>query len=340
MAHIEFGVRIPNSGPLANPTNLIRAAREAEAMGFDAVWVHDHVAWNQEMHRKHVSSGAVEAVNETQTPDFFESVVTLSHIAAHTRSVRLGVACMVLPARNPVYLAKQWAVLDVFSGGRTILGVGLGSPATLASRDFEILGIPLAGRTKRMEEFAEVLRAVWLQDQATFKGQFMNFEGAEIFPKPLQRPNPPIWVGGGTDQAARRAARIGDGWVPGWRTPEEMKAGLQLIAREAERVGRKLDQFDVGLEILSSVARDRETAMRRGYATVEAGLRSYEKTFDSASEPIRRSFFGDAGDVTRQVEAFVDAGVRHFELRMIYGSMAQMFEQMELWVEDIIPQFR
>src|SRR4051812_46648254 len=116
---IDFGIRVPNSGPLTNPTNMVRAAQESEVRGFDAFWVHDHLTWTEEMHRYHVSCGAVEAVRDDQRPDFFESVVTLAHLAALTQKIRMGVACVVLPARNPIYLAKQWATLDVLSGGRT-----------------------------------------------------------------------------------------------------------------------------------------------------------------------------------------------------------------------------
>src|SRR5688572_1925117 len=137
MTGIKFGVRIPNSSPLANGPNLVRAAKEAERIGFDSVWVHDHLTWTREIASIHLSAGAVELVEPGQTPDFYDSIVALSYVAAHTERVKLGVAVLVLPGRDPVYIAKQWAVLDALSGGRTILGVGLGSPSALRSGEFE-----------------------------------------------------------------------------------------------------------------------------------------------------------------------------------------------------------
>jgi probable F420-dependent oxidoreductase len=339
MSKIEFGIRIPNSGPLTSPANLIRAAREAEALGFDAAWVHDHLAWTPYMHRYHVSCGAVEAVRDEQTPDFLESLMVLSHVAAVTERINLGVAVVVLPARNPVILAKQWATLDVLAGGRTIFGIGMGSPASLGSDEFAASGYPRQGRAKRMDEFTEVLRAVWEQEVVNFEGEFVQLKEAWIHPKPLQKPSPPIWVGGGTEFAIRRAARIADGWIPGWRTPEEMKQGTKLLAEEAEKHGRN-PKMPVGIEVMTSVASDRQTAFDRGSATVLAGLKSYERTFDTGEAALAQCIFGSMDDAKRQVEAFIDGGVTHFELRFIYSTMDQLSEQLELWAKHIMPAYR
>lgn len=337
---VEFGVRIPNSGPLASPANLVRAAAEAEALGYDSVWVHDHLAWSREMHRHHISSGASEALTEAQTSDFYESVVSLAYLAARTTRVKLGIACMILPARHPVYAAKQVAVLDVLSGGRTILGVGLGSRAAMASREFEVAGVLVQGRARRLEEYIQVLRAVWQQDRVSFQGEFISFTDAEIFPKPLQKPHPPIFVGGGTDAAARRAARYGDGWLPAWRTPAEMKAGVQVLAEEAEKVGRRADQLQVGLEILASIAPQRAKAVERARPTIEASLRTYERTMGSPEVAMQQSLIGSPEEVREQVEAFVDAGVSHFELKFIYRDMGEFTEQAELFAREVLAAFR
>src|SRR5580698_10321766 len=120
---MKFGVRLPNSGPLANRENIVRVAGEAERLGYHSVWVHDHVLWGSDQHRTHLSAGSAEALTEAQRPNFYESVTTLSYIAGRTSRIRLGVAVIVLPLRNPLVLARQLANLDVLSEGRLILGV-------------------------------------------------------------------------------------------------------------------------------------------------------------------------------------------------------------------------
>ncbi|MCW2493144.1 MAG: Luciferase-like, subgroup, partial [Frankiales bacterium] len=122
MTKIEFGIRVPNSGPLSSVQNLIRTAKAAEDLGFDTVWTHDHVVWSSEMHRHHISSGSMDALKDDQTADFYESVTTLAFLAAHTSRVKLGVACLVMPTRNPIYAAKQLATVDHFTNGRLLVG--------------------------------------------------------------------------------------------------------------------------------------------------------------------------------------------------------------------------
>ena len=111
MNKISFGVRVPNSGPLSNIENIVNAAKSAEEFGFDAIWVHDHVVWSSEMHRHHISSGAAEALTDTQDANFFEATTILSYLAAETKKIVLGVACLVMPCRNPIYAAKQYSTL-------------------------------------------------------------------------------------------------------------------------------------------------------------------------------------------------------------------------------------
>src|SRR5215475_2068917 len=117
MNKISFGVRVPNSGPLSSIKNIVNAAKSAEELGFDAIWVHDHVVWSSEMHRHHISSGSKEAISDDQTADFYESLSTLAFLAAHTERVKLGVACIVMPTHNPIYTAKQTATIDHLTGG-------------------------------------------------------------------------------------------------------------------------------------------------------------------------------------------------------------------------------
>src|SRR6478672_2396255 len=160
MNKISFGVRVPNSGPLSNIENIVNAAKSAEEFGFDAIWVHDHVVWSAEMHRHHISSGAKEALEDHQDANFFEATTILSYLAAETKKIVLGVACLVMPCRNPIYAAKQYATLDHLAKGRLLVGVGLGSKATRESDEFGVFGVSYDRRGDRTDEYIEAMKAI------------------------------------------------------------------------------------------------------------------------------------------------------------------------------------
>jgi probable F420-dependent oxidoreductase len=340
MTRIEFGIRLPNSGPLSSVENLIDAAHTAELLAFDSIWVHDHVVWSSEMHRHHISSGSAQALAEDQTADFYESITTLSYIAARTRGIRLGIACLVMPTRNPIYAAKQTATLDRLSDGRLIVGVGLGSKATESSNEFEVFQVPFAKRAALTDEYIDVMKAIWTEPIASYNGKTIQFANAEVFPKPKQSPHPPIWIGGWTDKAVERSARLGDGWIPGWRSPAEMAAGTQMLRQEAERHGRDGSRIVVAVEKLASIALSRDVALERSLPTVTTSLNTYERDVTDLQFAVDRHILGSVDDVLRRVEEFVEAGVTHFELKLLYSTMDELFEQMSLWSERVIPQFR
>jgi probable F420-dependent oxidoreductase len=340
MTQVSFGVRVPNSGPLASVENIVRAATEAETLGFDSVFVHDHVVWSSAMHRHHISSGAHEALLDDQTADFYESLTTMGYLAAVTQRVQIGVACLVMPNRNPIYAAKQLATLDHLSGGRVLAGVGLGSKATLESDEFEVFGVPFSKRGRITDEYIEAMKAIWEQPLASYEGQFVSFKNAEIFPKPVQKPGPPLWVGGWTDHAARRTGRLGDAWVPGWLSPAEMGRGAELVRQTATEHGRDPDAITIAVEKLTVIDRDHDRAMERAIPTVQTSSKTYERDVDQIQFALDRHIFGSVEDVKRRVGEFVENGVTHFELKLIYPTMDELTRQMELWAEEILPLYR
>ena len=206
MNKISFGVRVPNSGPLSNIENIVNAAKSAEEFGFDAIWVHDHVVWSSEMHRHHISSGAAEALTDTQDANFFEATTILSYLAAETKKIVLGVACLVMPCRNPIYAAKQYSTLDHLANGRLLIGVGLGSKATRESDEFGVFGVPYERRGDRTDEYIEAMKAIWTQPLASYKGDFIQFKGAEVYPKAIPAA-PSARLGRRLDEACREARR-------------------------------------------------------------------------------------------------------------------------------------
>lgn len=340
MSKIEFGIRIPNSGPLSSVQNMARTARAAEELGFDTVWVHDHVVWSSEMHRHHISSGSAGAIKDDQNADFYESVTMLSYLAAHTQRVKLGVACLVMPTHNPIYAAKQLATVDHLTGGRLRVGVGLGSKATEGSSEFDVFQVPFNKRASLTDEYIDVMRVLWTQPLASFQGRTIRFSDAEMFPKPLQKPTPPIWVGGWTDKAAERAGRVGDGWIPGWLSPAEMAAGRDALIRTANKHERDPDKITIAVEKLTTIAKSREEALERALPTVTTSSNTYERDVDDMQFALDRHIFGSVDDVRQRVHDFVSSGVQHFELKLLYSSISEMEDQMQLWAETIFPEVR
>ncbi|HWP56669.1 MAG TPA: LLM class flavin-dependent oxidoreductase [Candidatus Acidoferrales bacterium] len=339
MKKIQFGIRVPNSGPLASVENVVRAAKEAERLGFDSVWVHDHVVWSSEMHRHHISSGATEAITEDQDANFYEALTMLAYLAAETKTIRLGVACLVMPCRHPVYAAKQTATIDWLCNGRLIVGVGLGSKATRESSEFDVFGVPMKGRGRRTDHYIEAMKAVWTQPLASYESKYIRFKNAEVYPKPVQKPHPPVWVGGWMDFAAIRAGRYGEGWIPGWLSPKEMKHGCELLASAAREKGRDPSKITIAIEKLATIARTREEGLNLALPTIRESSTSYERDVDNIQFALDRHIFGSVDDVRRRVDEFIESGVQHFELKIIYPTMESLFEQMTLWSKEILPRY-
>ena len=194
---MEFGVCLPQYGRQVTFGELRAVAEDAEALGFDSVWVSDHIV-------------TPEHLQASIGPVFLDPFVVLSHVSAVTQRVRLGTTVMVTPYRNPLVAAKIISTLDTLSGGRVVLGVGTGG----APDEFEALGIPESQRGARTDEYLAAMVELWTNDPSTYKGRYARFEGVRFAPKPVQDPHPPIWVGGRSDAALRRAARMGQAWHP------------------------------------------------------------------------------------------------------------------------------
>jgi probable F420-dependent oxidoreductase len=327
---ISFGVRVPVSGPLASLENIRSAARESEALGFDTLWVHDQILWSHEQNSHHVSSGSVEAVVDKE-PDFFESITTLSYLAGITKSIRLGVAVVVLPYRNPVVLAKQLMNLDVVSNGRLVLGVGAGAP--LVAKTFESVGVSFEKRGEITDDYLKALLAIFKREpKSSYSGKYSKFTDVEIFPKSIQQPHPPIVVGG-LGRALRRAAIYGDGWIPANITPAGVSEGIEKIKAIASKHKRQLKDFIVGNEIFVSTDADPSTARKNAAATIA----SYAKSIGRGSEEV--TLLGSPSEIVKKVEAYSQAGVNAFELKFIYRNMESFLSQLELFSAEVIPSF-
>ena len=340
MGNFEFGIRVPNSGPLSSKENIVKAAQSSEELGFDTVWLHDHVVWSSEMHRHHISSGATEAITDAQEANFFECMTTMSYLAAKTKDIQIGVACLVMPLRNPIYAAKQCATLDHLCDGRLLVGVGLGSKATRESSEFDVFEVPIKGRGNRTDEYIEAMKAVWTQPMASYEGKYLKFDNAEIHPKPVQKPHPPVWVGGWMDQAAVRAGRYGEGWIPGWLSPKEMARGCEILRNRRPRTRAGIPRASRSRwRSWPAIARTRDEAMTLALPTIRESSHTYERDVDNIQFALDRHIIGSVDDIRRRIDEFIEAGVQHFELKLIYPDMDTMYKEMLLWSEEIIPHY-
>jgi probable F420-dependent oxidoreductase len=215
---MKIGVNILNFGPGANPESLKRWALLAEALGYHFVMISDHVAVTPDV--------------QSQYPaPFYDPFITLSWLAGVTEKVELGTTVAILPYRHPLQTARMAAVVDQLSGGRFILGVGVG----WARQEFEALGIPFGQRGAIANEYLDVIRKCWTQDEVSYAGKWVSFQNVHTGPRPMRSPHPPIWVGGSSEAALRRAVRYGDAWHPiRFRTSWLISEGMPRLRKMAE----------------------------------------------------------------------------------------------------------
>ncbi|SEG83552.1 probable F420-dependent oxidoreductase, Rv2161c family [Thermomonospora echinospora] len=224
-----IGCAVPVSGPWATPAGQLRIARRAEELGYHSLWT---------LQRLLNPAGEVEDARSRRYHKVGDPLVTLAYLAGLTSRIRLGVAVVNMPFFSPPLLAKQAATLDQVSGGRLDLGLGLGWMPV----EFAASGVPMERRGARAEEFLAALRALWAQEVASYDGEFYRIPPVRMEPKPMQRPGPPILLGGGAPPALRRAGRLADGWVSS-STADLSTIGAQIgIVRDAAaQAGRDPD---------------------------------------------------------------------------------------------------
>lgn len=264
---LPIGVTLPNYGPLASAANLSRLAQRAEALGFDSVWVADHLVAPCEV-------ASIYPFDRRRDPtpaemdglvNFYEPLITLAYLAAATRRVRLGISVFIVPYRNPVVTAKLIATLDALSGGRVIFGAGVG----WLREEFRAVGADPRVRGRVTDEYLEVCRRLWRDDVASFEGAHYHLPPVRSGPKPVQRPWPPIWIGGNSDAALVRAARLGDGLQLIDVSPEEIAPIASRLADRLHEAGRPRAGFTVSLRKGIRVGTDLHGAPRALYGTVQ-----------------------------------------------------------------------
>jgi probable F420-dependent oxidoreductase len=267
-----FGI---NVGPCIDPGVLAAVAKAAEDAGYDSLWTGEHVV----LPDPQVPPSPVPP----ETP-FLDPAVALTWAAAATSTIRLATGIIILPQRNPLVLAKEFASLDVLSGGRVMLGVASG----YLTQEFEALGIPFADRGPRTDEYIDAIREMWTSEKPAMEGKFASFSGIDAQPRPVQKPAPPIVIGGQSPPAYRRAIRRGNEWYGFSLSLEETKACLDALDEARKRVDRPAELGELIVSITPPVG------------TSDDDLRRYEDLGVHRLVPI--GFLGDTAQMVAQIE--------------------------------------
>ena len=296
---------LPHYRQVASTDAIARVAREAERLGYDSVWVSDQII---------VLDEDAERFGEV----FYDSMSVLAYVSACTSKVMLGTSVIVLPYRNPVHLAKVTATVDSLSRGRLLLGVGVGG----VNAEFRALSAPWEDRGKHTDESLRVLRELWTNNAPHFQGSYYNFAEIQFYPKPVQRPYPPLWIGGDTPRALRRVAEFGDVWHPGRSSPEMLAEWLPRMRKLAQDAGR--DPLEIGI------------APRQPMKIVTDGSQALDEW----------PLFGTVEKLIDSVGRFQEVGAGHLVMDTFYGmpelldeTVDGMIATMEHFASAVMPHF-
>jgi len=244
--HLKFGVTSINTGATSYPEALVNLAQAAEAAGFDSLWAGEHSVLAE-------SSTRMSATNRILNP-----IVALTYVAAHTHTVRLGTGILLLPQHQPLILAKELATLDVLSGGRLMVGVGVG----WSEEEFQALGVPYRERGARADEYLDAMRAIWSEEKPAYHGRYVSFQGVQAYPHPIQQPTPPIITGGRAPAVIRRTIEQANGWYGFALDLDETINVLAELRQASERYHRPASLGELEISVAPRIPIDKETAQR------------------------------------------------------------------------------
>ena len=302
---MRYGFYLPTRGQTASPEALETLATRAEEWGFSSVMIADHIVFPVTIKSKYpyTVSGAFPGQG-----DALEQLSLMAFVAGKTRSLRLISSVMILPYRNPVVTAKMLATIDVLSRGRVTVGVGVG----WLREEFEALGAPDFDRRGAVsDEYLRIFKALWTQDPASYHGEFYRFDSVRCLPHPVQKPHPPIWVGGHSKAALRRVARLGDGWHPVGANPAvplrppELRARLDDLRRLTEAEGRDPSKLTI---------------------SYKAPIYDSGRGVDGGAE--RRPFSGSQQAIADDIGTFAGLGVSELIFDFRSDSLAESLDRM------------
>ena len=259
---MKFGLMFVNSGPFSNPDTFDTLVRTADEVGFESLWTVEHVVVpvGYQSEYPYSPTGKMPGDETAPIPD---PILPLAYAAAVTKQIRLGTGIMILPQRHPAYVAKEFATLDVLSRGRALAGIGIG----WLREEFEALDVPFGERVGRTEEAVQAIRSLWADGAQPFEGKYYRWPAVESNPKPVQKPGVPIIVGGHVEGAARRAARIGDGFFPAKGDLKTLVPLLDALRDECGKTGRDPNEIEIstgaGIPDVDTVKRYEDVGVSR-----------------------------------------------------------------------------
>ena len=316
---MEFGISLPGRGPLAKPDQVLAIAARADALGYASIFVTDHVVLPASMARSVYPYSSTGQLPGGAAQDYLEPLAMLGALSRATKRARLGTSVLVVPYRHPLVTAKILATIDQLSGGRVILGAGVG----WLREEFEALGAPpFEERGPVTDEYLRFMRATWTTDPVSFSGRYVSVSNVHALPKPVQAGGIPIWVGGHTDAAVRRAATLGDGWhpialrPPGLLFPDAYAKRAQQIQTWAREAGRDPGTITLSVRVPMEV-RPRRLAAPAGE---------------------RPLFQGTAEQVIGDIRAYAAAGVTHFVWDFTNQDLQLVLQNLERFAREVRPR--
>ncbi len=314
---MEFGFGVPSRGPLASLENIVALAQKGEELGFDIITVSDHIVVPNNIESIYPYNETGEFTS-SQSGEYMEQLTTIAYLAGVTSRIKLLTSVMVLPHRSPVLTAKMLATIDVLSQGRLIVGCGVG----WMEEEFEAIGAPpYAARGAVGNEYLRVFKELWTSDDPSFEGEYASFSNIAFAPKPVQQPHPPLWIGGESPPALRRAGQLGDAWYPICSNPQFPVGTLEQFAdyqarvrRHAERAGRNVTELDFAYSV-----------------------NWYDDTQEQIADGERRILTGSATQIAADVDALEELGVNHLMLNFQGSSLEETFDLLASFTENIRP---
>jgi probable F420-dependent oxidoreductase len=256
---MEIGLHVPQVGPFASRENVAAFAKAADDAGFDGLWIFDHVVLQKNQQSKYPYS-ADGSLGFPPTMDFLEPLTLAAYLAGITKRAKIGTSVLVLPMRQPVLHAKIMATIDHLSGGRFVLGAGVG----WWKQEFEVLGVPFERRGARMDECLQLVKALWADEWVNFKGEFYEAVDWTCNPKPAQPGGIPIWLGGESKGQLRRVGKYADGWLATLRSVPKLKEDFSIAQEAASKAGRDPSKLVIAIEGGGILAPDRGEKVAEG----------------------------------------------------------------------------
>jgi len=307
----DFGLDVGIYGTTAAPQTIRQLARHAEEAGFGSLWLADHVAFPVSFKSKYPYS-ATGAFPSVVSEALMEPLATMGVLVGATRRVRIGTAALIMPYRNPVLLARMLVTLDQFSGGRIVLGAGVG----WLEEEFRVLGYhDFKRRGRATDEYLEIFKAICAGGEVSYQGETYAFDPIHSAPGSLQRPHPPILIGGLSDAALRRTVRLGNGWLAVAAPLEQLAERVATLERLAKEAGRRFEDLSLTYKLFVSFGE-----AKRGY-TGERELGT-----------------GSIGEIQDDIKRLSDLGFRTIIVRVRGSSAADVASQTGRFVTEIVPK--